>query len=181
MRYDPLPGSTAPRLAADSKHPGTCLRVRTHPQHRLWPGELVNVRLLIDNRPNALTVPATAVQQGQHGSYVYAVKPDGTVELRTVQVAQLGPRRAVIDSGLHANEQVVIGGQSRLQPGSPVKILKGKAAQALPTVSARRDVPAIAGLPVRAVAARRPIVPPLRCRTRPRVGAGALSSGRRLA
>jgi multidrug efflux system membrane fusion protein len=102
-----------------------------NPQHRLWPGELVNVRLLIENRPNALTVPATAVQQGQQGSYVYVIKPDATVELRVVKVAQTGARRAIIDSGVQPNERVVIGGQSRLQPGSPVKILAGKAAQAL--------------------------------------------------
>lgn len=100
-------------------------------QNRLWPGELVNVRLLTETRPNALTVPATAVQQGQQGSYVYVIKPDGTVELRVVKVAQTGVRRAIIDSGLQANEQVVIGGQSRLQPGSPVKVLHGKAAQDL--------------------------------------------------
>ena len=100
-------------------------------QNRLWPGELVNVRLLTETRPNALTVPTTAVQQGQQGSYVYVIKPDGTVELRVVKVAQTGVRRAIIDSGLQANEQVVIGGQSRLQPGSPVKVLHGKAAQDL--------------------------------------------------
>jgi multidrug efflux system membrane fusion protein len=102
-----------------------------NPQNRLWPGELVNVRLLTETRPNALTVPATAVQQGQQGTNVYAIKPDGTVELRVVKVAQTGPHRAIIDSGLQANEQVVIGGQSRLQPGSPVKVLHGKAAQDL--------------------------------------------------
>lgn len=105
-------------------------------QHRLWPGELVNVRLLIETRPNALTVPPTAVQQGQQGSYVYVIKPDKTVELRTVKVAQTGPRRAIIDSGLQANEQVVVGGQSRLQPASPVKVLTGKAAQDLLAQSA---------------------------------------------
>ena len=105
-------------------------------QNRLWPGELVNVRLLTETRPNALTVPATAVQQGQQGSYVYVIKPDGTVELRVVKVAQTGVRRAIIDSGLQANEQVVIGGQSRLQPGSPVKVLHGKSAQDLLNESA---------------------------------------------
>ena len=38
------------------------------PQHRLWPGELVNVRLLIETRHDALTVAAPAVQQGPQGS-----------------------------------------------------------------------------------------------------------------
>jgi multidrug efflux system membrane fusion protein len=80
------------------------------------------------------------VQQGPQGSYVYVIKPDGTVENRTVQVAQLGARLAVIDSGLQANEQVVIGGQSRLQPGSPTTVLHGQAAQALLAQSAQQTV-----------------------------------------
>src|ERR1700730_4244565 len=111
-----------------------------NPAHRLWPGELVNIRLLIDNRQNALTVAATAVQQGPKGSYVYAIKPDGTVEDRAVNVAQQGARIAVIDSGLQANEQVVIGGQARLQPGSSVTVLHGKAAKALLAQSAQQTV-----------------------------------------
>jgi multidrug efflux system membrane fusion protein len=111
-----------------------------NPQHRLWPGELVNIRLLIDTRQNALTVAAPAVQQGPQGSYVYVITPDGTVENRAVKVAQAGARIALIDTGLQANEQVVIGGQSRLQPGSPVTVLHGKAAQALLAQSAQQTV-----------------------------------------
>jgi multidrug efflux system membrane fusion protein len=111
-----------------------------NPQHRLWPGELVNIRLQIDNRQNALTIAAPAVLQGPQGSYVYVIKPDGTVENRTVNVAQLGARTALIDTGLKADEQVVIGGQSRLQPGSRTTILHGQAAQALLNQSAQQSV-----------------------------------------
>jgi multidrug efflux system membrane fusion protein len=111
-----------------------------NPQHRLWPGALVNVRLLVDNRQNALTVAAPAVLQGPQGSYVYVIKPDGMVENRTVKVAQLGARTAIIDAGLQANEQVVIAGQSRLQPGSPVTVLQGRAAQTLLDQSAQQTV-----------------------------------------
>jgi multidrug efflux system membrane fusion protein len=68
------------------------------------------------------------------------IKPDGTVEDRPVKVAQLGARNAVIESGLQANEQVVIGGQSRLQPGSPTTILHGQAAQALLSQAAQQAV-----------------------------------------
>jgi multidrug efflux system membrane fusion protein len=109
-----------------------------NPEHRLWPGELVNIRLLIDTRQNALTIAAPAVQEGPQGSYVYVVKPDGTVENRTVKVAQQGAHTALVDSGLQANEQVVIGGQSRLQPGSPVTLLHGQAAQSLLNQSAQQ-------------------------------------------
>jgi membrane fusion protein, multidrug efflux system len=96
--------------------------------HRLWPGELVNARLLLQTRANGLTVLAGAVQQGQQGFYAYVIKPDNTVELRTITVAQTSNGQALIDSGLSANEQVVVDGQYKLQPGSHVTVLHGKAA-----------------------------------------------------
>src|ERR1700680_1318860 len=96
---------------------------------RLWPGELVNARLLLDTRHNGLTVPASVVQQGPQGPYAYVVNPDSTVELRPIKVAQVSDGQALIDSGLRANEQVVIDGQYKLQPGTHVTILHGQAAQ----------------------------------------------------
>ena len=57
--------------------------------HKLWPGQLVNARLLVDTRHNGLTVPAPAVQQGPNGAYVYVIRPDDTVESRPVKVAQI--------------------------------------------------------------------------------------------
>lgn len=96
--------------------------------HRLWPGELVNARLLLDTRRNGLTVPAGAVQQGQQGFYAYVIKPDNTVEARTITVGQTSDGQALIDSGLAANERVVLDGQYKLKPGSHVTILHGKAA-----------------------------------------------------
>jgi multidrug efflux system membrane fusion protein len=96
---------------------------------RLWPGQLVNARLLVDTRHNGLTVPAAAAQQGPNGPYAYVVKPDLTVETRPIKVAQISEGQALIDSGLQANEQVVVDGQYKLQPGSHVTILHGKAAQ----------------------------------------------------
>lgn len=113
-----------------------------NPQNRLWPGELVNIRLLIEIRPDALTIAAPAVQQGPQGAYVYVVKPDHTVESRTVHVAQIGSLRAVIDAGLSAGDEVVVGGQSRLQPGSHVTILEGQAAQdAIAQPTQQADIP----------------------------------------
>ncbi|WP_088345951.1 MULTISPECIES: efflux RND transporter periplasmic adaptor subunit [Rhodomicrobium] len=106
--------------------------------HRLWPGQLVNIRLLLDTRQNGLTVAASAVQLGQKGSYAYVIKPDGTVELRDVKVAQISQGQALIDSGLNANEQVVVDGQYRLQPGAAVTVLHGKAAQEAEEQSAQQ-------------------------------------------
>jgi multidrug efflux system membrane fusion protein len=97
--------------------------------HRLWPGLLVNAALLIDTRKDGLTIAASAVQQGPNGSYVYVVQPDGTAKLRPVKVAQIDHGRALIDNGLAPNETVVIDGQYRLQDGSRVEQLHGKAAE----------------------------------------------------
>src|SRR3978361_144609 len=52
--------------------------------HKLWPGQLVNARLLVDTRHNGLTVAASAVQQGPSGAYVYVIDPGSTVESRPV-------------------------------------------------------------------------------------------------
>src|SRR6267378_774167 len=96
---------------------------------RLWPGELVNARLLVDTRHDGLTVAASAVQQGPSGAYVYVVDPNNTVESRPVKVAEISGGQALIDSGLKANEQVVVDGQYKLQPGTRVTMLHGQAAQ----------------------------------------------------
>jgi multidrug efflux system membrane fusion protein len=110
--------------------------------HRLWPGELVNARLLLDTRHNGLTVPAGVVQQSQQGFYAYAIKPDNTVEKRTITVAQISNGQALIDSGLAANEEVVVDGQYKLQPGSRVAVLHGKAADEAAAQSAQQvDIP----------------------------------------
>jgi multidrug efflux system membrane fusion protein len=97
--------------------------------HKLWPGQLVDARLLVDTRHDGLTVPAAVVQQGANGPYAYVVNPDSTVAIRPIKVAQISDGQALIDSGLKANEQVVVDGQYKLQPGAHVTILHGHAAQ----------------------------------------------------
>jgi multidrug efflux system membrane fusion protein len=97
--------------------------------HRLWPGELISMRLLLDTRHDGLTVPASVVLQGQQGSYAYVINSDGTVAIRPVKVAQIWEGQALVDSGLQANEQVVVDGQYKLQPGTHVTVLRGQAAE----------------------------------------------------
>ena len=109
-----------------------------NPAHRLWPGELINVWLLIDTRHNGLTVSAPAVQQGPQGAYVYVIGSDSKVEARPVKVAQVSGGQALIDSGLTANEKVVVDGQYKLQPGARVTILTGKAAEQAAAQSAQQ-------------------------------------------
>jgi multidrug efflux system membrane fusion protein len=109
-----------------------------NPAHRLWPGELINVLLLIDTRHNGLTVSAPAVQQGPQGAYVYVIGSDSKVEARPVKVAEVSGGQALIDSGLTANEKVVVDGQYKLQPGARVTILTGKAAEQAAAQSAQQ-------------------------------------------
>jgi multidrug efflux system membrane fusion protein len=98
-------------------------------KHLLWPGQLVNARLLLDTRHDGLTVPASVVQQGPQGAYAYVINPDSSVATRPIKVAQISEGQALIDSGLQANEQVVTDGQYKLQPGVHVTILHGRAAE----------------------------------------------------
>jgi membrane fusion protein, multidrug efflux system len=98
-------------------------------QRWLWPGELVNAHLLLETRHDGPTIPASAIQQGPNGSFVWVIGPDREVTARPVKVAQISGGQALIDSGLDANENVVAQGQYRLQPGSLVHLLAGDAAK----------------------------------------------------
>lgn len=98
----------------------------------LWPGEFVDIRLVVDTLKNAVTVPAQSVQAGPNGSYLFVIKPDNTVEQRIVQVAETENNLSVISKGLSAGEKIVVDGQYRLDQGSKVSILP-PASQAAPT------------------------------------------------
>ncbi len=90
--------------------------------HKLWPGQYVNVVLQLTTRPNALVVPNQAVQNGQDGNFVYVVDDSRKVAARPVK---LGPRVGqdlVINQGLEEGETVVTEGQLRLAPGATVAI-----------------------------------------------------------
>ena len=98
-------------------------------QNLLWPGELVNARLQLKIQKDGLTIPIAAVQQGPNGPYVYVIEDDQTVQMQPVTLGQISDGQVLITSGLDANETVVVDGQYRLQPGTHVAILHGKAAQ----------------------------------------------------
>jgi multidrug efflux system membrane fusion protein len=99
----------------------------------LWPGQFVNTSLLVSTRQQGLTVAATVVQHGPKGDYVWVVKPDKTVEMRDVVVAQTQGNQALIDKGLKAGEEVVVDGQYRLQPGSKIEVATQDGAPPAPT------------------------------------------------
>jgi multidrug efflux system membrane fusion protein len=91
-----------------------------NPDDALWPGQFVNVRLQLDTRKNAPTLPASAVQRGPDGLYVYLLKPDSTVTRQVVEIEQDDGAAAVVARGLEGGETVVVSGQSRLTNGSRV-------------------------------------------------------------
>lgn len=88
----------------------------------LWPGQFVDVVLTVTTQAGAILVPSQAIQAGQQGSFVFVVKPDLSVEMRTVDVGRRLERETVVDKGLAAGERVVIDGQLRLTPGAKVEI-----------------------------------------------------------
>jgi membrane fusion protein, multidrug efflux system len=86
----------------------------------LWPGQFVNVQLNLSVRHDAITVPLTALQQGQNGQFVFVVGPGDKVEERPVTVEQTLEARALISSGLASGDTVVTAGQYRLSDGVQV-------------------------------------------------------------
>jgi multidrug efflux system membrane fusion protein len=91
-----------------------------NPEHLLWPGQYVNMRLRLGELPQALTVPAPVVQRGPGGTYAYVVGADGKAQMRSIQVQQVQDGKAVIAAGLQAGETVVLDGQYKLRPGLAV-------------------------------------------------------------
>jgi multidrug efflux system membrane fusion protein len=90
---------------------------------RLWPGEFVNLQVVLKMRHQVPTVPAQTVQQGPDGDFAYVIKRDDTVERRGVEVAAVEDGIAVVSKGLSPGEQVVVDGQFGLTQGARVKSL----------------------------------------------------------
>jgi multidrug efflux system membrane fusion protein len=92
--------------------------------NRLWPGLFVNVLLTVMQQPNAIVVPSQAVQTGQNGQFVFVVKPDMTVEMRSVVMSRAVGNEIALASGVKPGETLVTDGQSRLVPGALIQIVK---------------------------------------------------------
>ena len=91
-----------------------------NPGRSLWPGEFVNARLQIGMVHDGLVVDSRVVQRGPKGLFAYVIKPDNSVEMRTIEPGQDYGGQTLITNGLAANERVVVDGQMRLQAGSKV-------------------------------------------------------------
>ncbi len=101
-------------------------------QHNLWPGQFVNVRLVLGERAKAVTVPEAAIQRSQTGVYVYVEdEATQTVKNQPVGLIQIQDGIAVIGSGIAAGQRVVVDGQYKLKPGSRVaEVARGASAPA---------------------------------------------------
>jgi multidrug efflux system membrane fusion protein len=97
---------------------------------QLWPGQIVNSRLLLDTSNGVLTVPSGAVRHGQDELFVYVVRPDQTVARQLVTIQRDDGVTAVIAKGLEEGQLAVTDGQSRLQNGTHVSIISGAQKQA---------------------------------------------------
>jgi multidrug efflux system membrane fusion protein len=90
-----------------------------------WPGQFVDVKLVLTTEKAAVLVPSQAAQISQQGTFVYVVKADDTAELRPVKLGQRQGEQVVVMEGLAANERVVLAGQMLVRPGSKVRIASG--------------------------------------------------------
>jgi multidrug efflux system membrane fusion protein len=90
--------------------------------HHFWPGQFVNVKLVLNTAKQAVLIPNEAAQISQKGPFVYVVKPDDTAELRPVKLGQRQGDSVVVTEGLAPNERVVLAGQMLVRPGAKVRV-----------------------------------------------------------
>jgi membrane fusion protein, multidrug efflux system len=103
-----------------------------NPRLQLWPGQFVNVRLLIDTFKQVLVIPTGAVQRGPNGTFVYVIKDDNSAAVRPIVVQKQDETQTVVKSGVEPNERVVTTGFVRLTDGSKVTIGDANAPAAPP-------------------------------------------------
>ncbi len=107
-QIDPTTGTAKLKAVFDNK------------DDQLWPNQFVNANLLLETRKNSTVLPAAAILRGPQGTFVYAVKPDNTVEARTVALSLTQGNIAIVTSGVNPGDTVVTDGQDKLQTGSTI-------------------------------------------------------------
>ncbi len=105
---------------------------------QLWPGQFVNVRLLIDTLKDVVVIPTGAVQRGPNGTFVFVVKDDNTAAMRPITVAKQDETQTVVSNGVAPPERVVTTGFARLTDGGKVSISSGDGAPAAQPQGARQ-------------------------------------------
>jgi membrane fusion protein, multidrug efflux system len=109
-QIDPTTGTSKLKAVFDNK------------DNALYPNQFVNVRLLIDVLKNAVVVPASTIQRGSQGTYLYVVKDDQTAELRPVNIKNTEGNDVALASGVEPGEMVVLEGMDKIQNGSRVDV-----------------------------------------------------------
>lgn len=139
MRIEILPDRSGPPVAAGqlvfvdntiTPQTGTVLlktRVENS-KEAIWPGQFVNVRVVLTVEPEAIVVPEVAVQPGQNGPFVYLVDGDSKVEVRPVRISRQLGGEVVIGEGVKAGDHVVVEIPQALRPGATVRLADGEAA-----------------------------------------------------
>ncbi|HEY7087182.1 MAG TPA: MdtA/MuxA family multidrug efflux RND transporter periplasmic adaptor subunit [Tepidisphaeraceae bacterium] len=119
--------ATGTLLAIDNQVDPTTGTVRLKAEfdnkdYALFPNEFVNARLTVETLHDVVLVPSAAVQRGPSSNFVYVVRPDQTVEIRTVTLGASEGERTVIEGDVAAGEVVVTDGVDKLQQGSRVSV-----------------------------------------------------------
>jgi multidrug efflux system membrane fusion protein len=86
----------------------------------LFPNQFVNIHLVLEQRPNAITVPSAAIQHGTNGDFVWVVKPDKTVDMQSVKIDLTEGTTTILNSGAQPGESVVTDGADKLRAGMKV-------------------------------------------------------------
>jgi multidrug efflux system membrane fusion protein len=107
-QIDPTTGTAKLKAVFDNK------------DNQLWPNQFVNANLLLETRKNSTVLPTAAILRGPQGTFVYAVKPDSTVEARNVTISLTQGNTTAVTSGLNPGDMVVTDGQDKLQTGSKI-------------------------------------------------------------
>ena len=94
----------------------------SNPDRHFWPGQFVNVKLVLSTEKGAVLIPNQAAQISQKGPFVYVVKSDDTAELRPVKLGQRQGDNVVVTEGVAPNERVVLAGQMLIRPGGKVRV-----------------------------------------------------------
>ncbi len=135
---DPNTGTVTAKARIDNANEG------------LWPGQFVKVEVVLGVEPDAISVPAAAVQLSPQGAYVFVVK-DGVAMVKPVVIKRAQGGESVIGSGLDGTESVVTDGHLRLVNGASVSVRPPQAEAPRPAAapSARPAPPAAAPAPPR--------------------------------
>lgn len=126
--------TTGKLLAADNQidtttGTGRLKAVFDNQKETLFPNQFVNVHLILERKPDAIVIPAVALQHGNQGDFVWLFKDDKTVAMQSVLTLLTSGAETIVESGLEPGQMVVVDGADRLRPGSKVEPVRARQRQ----------------------------------------------------